>query len=68
MHQTYELKYRDFHGTLIEIGRLVLDDLDSDNLVCPDVLTLGDLTKSPLTEDIEDEIPDVRSAGQHASP
>lgn len=28
--------------------------------MCPDVLTLGDLTKSPLAEDIENEIPSIQ--------
>jgi hypothetical protein len=50
------LEYSHFHGTLIEIGRLVLDHLDSNNLVRSDVLAFGDLPERPLPEDIENEV------------
>ena len=53
---TYQLEDSNFHGTLIEIRRLVLDHLDSNNLVRPDVLAFRDLPERSLSEDIENEV------------
>ena len=50
----YQLKYSNFHGTLVEVCRLVLHNLDGDDFVRPDVLAFCDLTKGPLTQDVED--------------
>jgi hypothetical protein len=55
---TYQFKNGYFHLTLIQISRLVLDHLDSKELVCPHILTLDDLPKSTLTKNIEDQIPE----------
>jgi len=54
---TYQFKNGDFHLTLIEISRLILDYLDSKELMRPHILTLDDLPKSTLTKNIEDQIP-----------
>jgi hypothetical protein len=53
---THQLEYRHFHGTLIEVSRLVLDHLDSDDLVRANVLAFCNLPKRPLSENIEDEV------------
>ena len=50
------LEHGDLHHTLIEVGGLVLDDLDRDNFVGGHVLTLDNLTEGALTQDVEDEI------------
>lgn len=54
---TYQVKYGHLHFALVEIRRLVLDYLHGAYVVCPHVLTLDDLAKSALTENIQDEIP-----------
>lgn len=54
---TYQLQYRNFHHTLVEVGWLILDNLDSHNLMSFHILTFDNLSESPLTEDIENEVP-----------
>lgn len=53
----YQIQYGDFHHTLIEVRRLVLDDLDSHHFLRLQVLALYHLTKSTLAQHIENEIP-----------
>ena len=54
---TYQFENGDFHHTLVEIGRFVLDDFDGDDFMGFDVLTFDDLSKSALSKDVQDEIP-----------
>ena len=49
---TNQLKDCNLHHTLIEIGGFVLHNLDRDNLVRFDILTLDYLSERPLPEDI----------------
>jgi hypothetical protein len=53
----YQFQDGDFHLTLVQVCRLVLDHLDSEQLVRSHVLTLDDLPKSTLTKNIQDQIP-----------
>lgn len=53
----YQLEDRDLHHRLLEVRRLVLNDLDRDHLVRPHVLTLDDLAKRALPEHVEDQVP-----------
>jgi hypothetical protein len=55
--KSYHLKDRDLHHTLVEVRRLVLDNLDGHNLVALDVLALHDLAERALAKDVEDDIP-----------
>jgi hypothetical protein len=52
----YQIKHRNFHHTLVKVSRAVLDDLDSNNLLRLEVLTLDDLTKSSLAQHVENEV------------
>ena len=52
----YQIEDRHFHHTLIKVCCPVLDDLDCDNLLSLQVLTLDDLTECSLAEDIQNEI------------
>lgn len=54
--KTYQVQHRYFHHTLIEVRCAVLDDLDCDNLLGLEVLTLDDLTKCALAEHVQDQI------------
>lgn len=49
-------QYLHFHHALVEVRWLVLDDFNSNNLVRFHVLTLDDLTKGSLAENVEDEV------------
>ena len=53
---TYQIQDRDFHHTLVEIGRAVLDHLDRDNLLRLHVLALYHLAEGTLAKDVEDQI------------
>jgi len=64
--ETDKLEDGDLHHGLVEVGRFVLDDLDGDDFMCPDVLAFDNLTKSALAENVEDEIPRKRSEGFEA--
>jgi hypothetical protein len=55
-YTAHQLQYSYFHSTLIEVSRFVLDNLDSHDLVSPNVLAFRDLPESPLSENIENEI------------
>lgn len=46
------LQYRDLHHALIEICGLVFDNLDGNDFVCSNILTLDDLAKCTLAENI----------------
>ena len=50
------LQYCDLHHALVEISRLILDNLDSNDFICPNVLALDDLPEGSLTENIENKI------------
>ena len=50
------LQNRHFHHTLLVVCWLVLDDLDSHNLVRLHILALDDLSKGTLAEDVQDEV------------
>ena len=62
--RTHELEDGHFHHTLVKVRRLVLDHLDSDDLVRLHILTFHHLPESPLPKDVEDEIP-RRTCCQH---
>lgn len=53
----HQIQYSYLHLALVQICRFVLDNLDSDDIVRPEVLTFDNLTKGPLTENIEDQVP-----------
>lgn len=52
----YHPQYLHFHHTLVEVGRLVLDNLDSNNLVRFHILTFDNLAESSLAENVENEV------------
>ncbi len=54
--RTYQIKHRDFHHTLIEIGGPVLDNLYSDHLLCFQILAFHDLPKRTLPKHVKNEI------------
>lgn len=58
---TYEIQNGDFHFALIQVGRFVLDDFDSDDIMRPHVLALDNLSKRALTQNIKNEVPRVSS-------
>ena len=62
---TNQFENRDFHHTLLEIRRLVLDHLDGDNLVRFHVLTLDDLAEGTLSQHIENQISNRKIINQH---
>ena len=51
-----QIEDRHFHHTLVEVCCPILDDFDSHDFLCLQVLTFYDLTESALTQDIQDEI------------
>lgn len=53
---THHPQYLHFHHTLVEVRRLVLDDLDSNNLVRFHILTFDNLAESSLTENVKNEV------------
>lgn len=56
MDGTYQIQYRDFHHALIEICRLVLDDLDSHHFLRLQILAFHHLAECTLAQHIENEI------------
>jgi hypothetical protein len=54
---TDQIQDRDFHHTLVKIRSLVLDDFHRDHLLRFEILTFDDLSKSTLTEHVEDKVP-----------
>ena len=56
MRCTHQVEDGHFHHTLVEVGRLVLDDLDGHNLVRLHVLTLDDLAERALPQYIQDQV------------
>lgn len=55
-NSAYQIENRDLHHALVEIRRLVFDDLDGNNLLRLEVLALDDLAEGALAKDIEDQI------------
>lgn len=53
---THQVEYRHLHHTLVKIGCPILDNLDCDNLLRFEILTLDDLSKSSLAKHIQDQI------------
>jgi len=51
------LQYCDLHHALIEVSRLVFDNLDGNDFMCPGILAFDDLPKGALTENIQNKIP-----------
>jgi hypothetical protein len=60
----HHLKNGNLHHALIEIRRFIFDDLDRDDLVRLHILTLDDLPKGPLSEDVEDQVPAIQRVKQ----
>jgi hypothetical protein len=54
---TDQIKDRDLHHALIEVGGSVFDDFHGNYLLRLQVLTLHNLAKRALPENIEDEVP-----------
>ena len=54
---TYEFQDGHLHHTLVEVRWLVLDYLHSNNLVRLHVLTLDDLSKSALAQNVKNKVP-----------
>lgn len=53
---SYQIQHRHLHHTLIEIRRLVFDNLDSDNFLGLQILTFHDLPKGSLAQYVENEV------------
>ena len=53
---THQVENRHFHHTLVEICGLILDDLDGNDLLRFKVLALDDLSKSSLTQHIQNKV------------
>lgn len=51
-----QLKDSNLGPGLLEIGRMILDDFDGDNVVCAHVLALDHLAKSALAEHVENQV------------
>lgn len=56
MGPTYQIEDGHLHHTLVEVGRLVLDDLDGHDFLCFEILALDDLAEGALTKNIENEV------------
>ena len=52
-----QIQHRDLHHTLIEVGSPVLDDLDGNDFLRLQILTLDHLSEGTLTKHIENEVP-----------
>jgi hypothetical protein len=52
----YQVQHRNLHHTLVEVGRLILDDLDGHNLSGFQVLAFHDLSEGTLAQYIENEV------------
>jgi hypothetical protein len=55
-NNTHQVKHRDFHHTLVEVCRLILDHFHCDNLLGFQVLAFNHLTEGTLAENVENEI------------
>ena len=53
---THQIQDRHFHHALIEVRCPVLDNLDCDNLLRFQVLTLDDLPKRTLTQHVKNQV------------
>ena len=51
-----QVQHRHLHHTLIEVCSPVLDDLDGNDFLCLQILTLDHLSEGTLTKHIENEI------------
>lgn len=49
-----QVQYRDFHHTLVEVCSSIFDHFDCYYLLSFQILTLNDLAKSALAENVED--------------
>jgi len=57
VHSSVEqVQHRDLHHTLIEVGCLVLHNLDRDHLLSFQVLALDYLTECTLTKNVQDQV------------
>lgn len=56
MREAYQVENGNFHHTLIEIRRTVLNDLDSHNFLRLEVLALDNLSKSTLTQHVKNKV------------
>lgn len=65
---TNQIEHGNFHHTLIEVRRAVLDDLYCNDFLRPQVLTLDYLAKRALPQHIEDEIAVSVTQSQHILP
>lgn len=67
-HLAHQVQNRNLHLALVQVCRLVLDDLDSADGMCAHVLALDDLAESALAQYIENEIAAVssRSSPSHS--
>jgi hypothetical protein len=54
---TYKIQNRHFHHTLVKVGRFVLHHFHRHNFLSFEILTLDDLSKGTLTQDIENKVP-----------
>lgn len=54
---TDEFENRHLHHRLLKVSRLVLDNLDGDDLMSLHVLTLDDLSKRSLSQHVQDQVP-----------
>ena len=52
-----QIQHRHLHHTLIEVGSAVLDNLDGNDFLCLQILTLDHLSEGTLTKHIENEVP-----------
>jgi hypothetical protein len=50
MGETYQVKNRYFHHALIEVRRTILDHLDGNNFLGPEILALNHLAECTLAE------------------
>lgn len=55
--QSDQIKDRHLHLRLVQVRRLVLDNFDGANVVCPQILTFYDLPESALAQYIQNQIP-----------
>ena len=60
---THKIQNRHFHHTLVEVSSAVLNHLDRHHFLRLQVLTLDNLTKCPLSENVEYKITVPGTAG-----
>ena len=53
---SYEIQNGHLHHTLIEVRRPVLDNLDRNNLLGPEILALDNLSKRSLAQNVQNEV------------